>query len=114
MEQKDNKQRLFEIMSRLDKNFKPKMNEDVFVLWADRVNDNLQMAVKKAKCKGKSNKDWNDQYKQNAKYGNGTVFFIDGDNVADAKSKLTLITTKHKTGDNMYRLTEETMRKLKL
>ena len=82
------------------------LNEEVFVLWADRVSDNLSHAIKKAKYKGKSNKNWNDQYKLNAKEGHGTVFFINASNVDEAKRKILMTTEKNKKDTNFYVISE--------
>jgi hypothetical protein len=78
-----------------------KVNEDVFVLWADRINDNLPKAKQRAKYKGKGG-IWSDSYKQNAKNGHGTVFFINASDVNDAKSKLNTISDGDKTDRNIY------------
>jgi len=80
------------------------IKEDVFVLWADRVTDNLPKAIKKAKYKGKGGKAWDDQYKINAKSGSGSVFFVDATNVADAKQKIQNLTKKK--DDNVYIINE--------
>lgn len=81
------------------------LNEDVFILWADRVSGNLAKAIKKAKYKGKGG-TWNDEYKTNAKEGHGTVFFVNAANVGEAKAKVAQATEKHKVDDNVYKLTE--------
>lgn len=81
------------------------LNEDVFVMWADRVTGDLNKAIKKAKYKGKGG-TWSSDFKTNAKEGHGTVFFVSADNVAEAKKKLLSFTEKNKVDDNVYRLSE--------
>lgn len=77
------------------------VSEDVFILWADRVSDNLPKAIKMAKYKGKAG-SWSKEYKQNASNGYGTVFFITASNVADAKEKLGMVKDDNKTQKNVY------------
>jgi hypothetical protein len=80
-----------------------RINEDVFVLWADRVNDNLPKAIKAAKYKGKGG-TWSKEYKTNAASGYGTVFFVEADNVDDAKQKVLTATDANKTDKNIYNI----------
>jgi len=82
-----------------------KLNEDVFVLWADGVSGNLTKAVKKAKYKGKAGKSWDKEYRANANAGHGTVFFITANNVQDAKTKL-LGAKPTETSKNVYTVRE--------
>jgi hypothetical protein len=76
-------------------------DKPVFVLWADRVSDNYNKALKKAMYKGKSNKVWNREYVRNATLNYGTVFFIDANNVPEAKSVLNQA-LKYSAGRNIY------------
>lgn len=80
-----------------------KLNEDVFVLWADRVNDNLPKAIKAAKYKGKGG-TWSKEYRTNASAGYGTVFFVEADNLNDAKQKVLTVTNADKTDKNIYNI----------
>jgi hypothetical protein len=80
------------------------IQENVIILWADKVTDNLPKAIKKAKYKGKGGKAWDDQYEINAKEGSGTVFFVDAKNVADAKEKIQGLTKKNNS--NVYHVNE--------
>jgi predicted alpha/beta superfamily hydrolase len=70
-------------------------------LWANKVTKNFSNAVKKAVYKCKSNKIWNKEYIINANEGYGTVFFIDANNVPEAKTEL-VKALQHSSVKNIY------------
>jgi hypothetical protein len=76
-------------------------DKPIFVLWADKVTKNFPNAIKKAMYKGKSNKIWNREYVINAHKGYGTVFFIDANNVSEAKAEL-VKALQHGSANNIF------------
>jgi len=78
-------------------------NSDVIILWSDGVTDDFEKAVKKAKVKGKGGKGWDKEYRENAKAGHGTVFFITAKNKEEALKK---IKNSKKSDTNVYVLNE--------
>jgi hypothetical protein len=76
-------------------------DKPIFVLWAEKATKDFPSIIKKAMYKGKSNKLWNREYITNAHNGYGTVFFIDANNVPEAKSEL-IKALRHGSADNIY------------
>ncbi len=92
----------FEEFNKTNKEYQKPLMENTIVLWANKVDNNLAKAIKKAKYIGKSSSDWDPQYKINAKNGHGTVFFVDAENVKSAKEKIQDVSDEHKEDTNIY------------
>ena len=74
---------------------------DTFVLWANKITNNLPKAIQRAKYIGKGG-TWSSAYKTNAIDGRGTTFFVKANSVSEAKEKIQNLINSDKNESNIY------------